>query len=118
MITAESILTTFAHDWTARGTSPGGATSVLDCLLCRDSDLLDPSQRFGYPHVVLHSLIAPIEEVIDVAVDRFVNGADVDPTVRESRLDGVDGFRRGLRGRAREVVSDALGATDPELALG
>lgn len=111
---AENVLAVFTRDWTVDNAVYGTSVTVLECATCRDTDLLDVTQRFGFPHAVVHSLVAPVEEVIDDAASRFVTSDD--PAIREQRLEDVDTAIAQLRARARDLVSVALGETDPELA--
>jgi len=72
------------------------------CERCIHSDLVyEPTAR-RWSHAVLHGLLAPIEEVLDQAVEDYLQ-ADY-----AARLDDVDLYRSQLRTSARALVDRAI----------
>lgn len=72
------------------------------CGRCADSDLVSGQSAALWPHAVLHRLVAPVEEVLDSELQRYV-AEDA-----ETRVDLVDDYRTSLRYAARQIVDAAL----------
>jgi len=72
------------------------------CRRCAGSDLVLQQSVSDWPHDALHRLVAPIEEIIDAAVEAYLD------TDRDERLDTIDDYRSRLRTTARTVVDHAL----------
>lgn len=78
------------------------AEGAIPCEICATTDLLLAGVAADWSHEVIHGLVAPIEEVVADAVERYL------ATDRERRLGRVDRFHSHLRTSARAVVDRAL----------
>ncbi len=83
------------------------------CHHCASSDLVLDESALDWSHDTIHRLVAPIEEIIDAAVEDYLD------TDRDDRLATIDAYRSRLRTTARHVVDHALmhrRAIEPDFA--
>jgi hypothetical protein len=104
---SQALIAALADEWTEQ-TEAATPVAPVGCIRCSDSDLV--AVRGPQAHARTHGLVAAIEEILDEAVDEYVNDVDphADRDAWERRLESVDSYRDGLRSQARLVVSAAL----------
>ena len=105
MIVHRDLISTIADEWSASaGDAFDAVTGGVMCSGCATSDLVSELGAAVWPHGALHRLLAPIEEVLDSAVETYIATSPD----REATLHLVEAYRTELRSTARSVVDQAL----------
>lgn len=108
---SSDLMSEIAQEWRLADPARGVASS-MPCPSCRHSDLYREATDEQHPRV--HGLVAALEEVVEGAVEDYLNSADrdLDAEAWESRLASLDTYRAALRRRARRIASEALAVAD------
>jgi len=77
------------------------AEAAAPCRCCASSDLVLQSAATVWPHESLHRLIAPIEEIVETAVEAYV-------AEDRAHVAHIDAYRSRLRTTARGIIDHAL----------
>jgi len=96
------LISAVAADWVRERDRVGSSRVGELCRHCASSDLVLEQSALDWPHDTIHRLVAPIEEIIDAAVEAYLD------TDRDDRLATIDAYRSRLRTTARHVVDHAL----------